>query len=77
MPIFDSTPKKSRCKRDSNPGSSALEADALPPGQRGEGNALGLSEIGDGAEYGEMADTRVRRCVKVGGGGLGREEEDG
>ena len=33
-PIFlshwnDSTPKKSRCKRDSNPGPSALEADAL------------------------------------------------
>ena len=26
---YDSTPKKSRCKRDSNPGSSALEADAL------------------------------------------------
>ena len=32
---YDSTPKKSRCKRDSNPGSSALEADALPLGQRG------------------------------------------
>ena len=34
VPIFssdryDSTPKKSRRKRDSNPGSSALEADAL------------------------------------------------
>ena len=26
---YDSTPKKSRHKRDSNPGSSALEADAL------------------------------------------------
>ena len=26
---YDSTPKKSRLKRDSNPGSSALEADAL------------------------------------------------
>ena len=32
---YDSTPKKSRRKRDSNPGSSALEADALPLGQRG------------------------------------------
>ena len=32
---YDSTPEKSRHKRDSNPGSSALEADALPPGQRG------------------------------------------
>ena len=32
---YDSTPKKSRRKRDSNPGSSALEADALPRGQRG------------------------------------------
>ena len=31
----DSTPKKSRRKRDSNPGSSALDADALPLGQRG------------------------------------------
>ena len=37
---YDSTPKKSRRKRDSNPGSSALEADALPLGQRG-----GLSAI--------------------------------
>ena len=27
--LYDSTPKKSRRKRDSNPGSSALEADAL------------------------------------------------
>ena len=26
---YDSTPKKSRCKRDSNPGPSVLEADAL------------------------------------------------
>ena len=26
---YDSTPEKSRCKRDSNPGSSALKADAL------------------------------------------------
>ena len=32
---YDSTPKKSRRKRDSNPGSSPLEADALPLGQRG------------------------------------------
>ena len=32
---YDSTPKKSRRKRDSNPGPSALEADALPLGQRG------------------------------------------
>ena len=32
---YDSTPKKSRRKRDSNPGSFALEADALPLGQRG------------------------------------------
>ena len=32
---YDSTPKKSRSKRDSNPGSCALEADALPLGQRG------------------------------------------
>ena len=32
---YDSTPKKSRRKRDSNPESSALEADALPIGQRG------------------------------------------
>ena len=32
---YDSTPKKSRRKRDSNPGSSALQADALPLGQRG------------------------------------------
>ena len=32
---YDSTPKKSRRKRDSNPGSSAFEADALPLGQRG------------------------------------------
>ena len=32
---YDSTPKKSRCKRDSNPGSSALEVDTLPLGQRG------------------------------------------
>ena len=32
---YDSTPKKSRRKRDSNPGSSALEADAFPLGQRG------------------------------------------
>ena len=32
---YDSTPKKSRRKRDSNPGSSALEANALPLGQRG------------------------------------------
>ena len=39
VPIFeslvDSTPKKSRRKRDWNPGSSALKADALPLGQRG------------------------------------------
>ena len=43
---YDSTPKKSRCKRDSNPGSSALEADALPLGQRG-GSERGiiLSEV--------------------------------
>ena len=34
----DSTPKKSRRKRDSNPGSSAVEADALPLGQRGGGD---------------------------------------
>ena len=33
--FYDSTPKKSRHKRDSNPGSFALEADALPLGQRG------------------------------------------
>ena len=32
---YDSTPKKSRRKRNSNPESSALEADALPLGQRG------------------------------------------
>ena len=32
---YDSTPKKSRRKRDSNRGSSSLEADALPLGQRG------------------------------------------
>ena len=32
---YDSTPKKSRRKRDSNPGSSALEADVLLLGQRG------------------------------------------
>ena len=32
---YDSTPKKSRRKRDLNPGSSTLEADALPLGQRG------------------------------------------
>ena len=32
---YDSTPKKSRRKRDSNSGSSAFEADALPLGQRG------------------------------------------
>ena len=32
---YDSTPKKSRRKRDSNPGSSALQANALPLGQRG------------------------------------------
>ena len=32
---YDSTPIKSRRKRDSNPGSSALETDALPQGQRG------------------------------------------
>ena len=32
---YDSTPKKSRRKRDSNPGSSVLEADTLPLGQRG------------------------------------------
>ena len=29
---YDSTPKKSQCKRDSNPGSSALEADTLTTG---------------------------------------------
>ena len=32
---YDSTPKKSRRKRDSNSGSSALEVDAFPLGQRG------------------------------------------
>ena len=32
---YDSTPKKSRRKRDSNPGASALEADALTLGQWG------------------------------------------
>ena len=35
---YDSTPKKSRHKRNSNPRSSALEADALPLGQRGGGS---------------------------------------
>ena len=36
---YDSTPKKSRRKRDSNPGSSALEADALTtrPTRRSQG----------------------------------------
>ena len=47
---YDSTPKKSRRKRDSNPGSSALEADALPLGQRGgketcEYTALGIAGV--------------------------------
>ena len=37
---YDSTPKKSRCKRDSNPGPSALDTDALPLGQR-EGQGRG------------------------------------
>ena len=32
---YDSTLKKSKCKRDLNPGSSALKAVALPLGQRG------------------------------------------
>ena len=32
---YDSTPEKSRRKRDSNPGPSTLDADALPLGQRG------------------------------------------
>ena len=32
---YDSTPKKSRRKRDSNPGPPALEADALELGERG------------------------------------------
>ena len=43
---YDSTPKKSRRRRDSNPGSSALEADALPLGQRGNDHRLSLFGIG-------------------------------
>ena len=42
---YDSTPKKSRHKRDSNPGSSALEADALPLGQRGGANLSGVTPL--------------------------------
>ena len=48
---YDSTPKKSRRKRDSNPGSSALEADALPLGQRGGafcGKGCGVNGVGLG-----------------------------
>ena len=41
---YDSTPKKSRRKRDSNPGSSTLEADTLPLGQRGGSVARGEGE---------------------------------
>ena len=42
---YDSTPKKSRRKRDSNPGPSALEADVLPLGQRGG------TLVGEALEY--------------------------
>ena len=42
---YDSTPKKSRRKRDSNPGSSALEADALPLGQRGGRRGVALASV--------------------------------
>ena len=43
---YDSTPKKSRRKRDSNPGSSALEADALPLGQ---GGGVSINRPGKGS----------------------------
>ena len=42
---YDSTPKKSRRKRDSNPGSSALEADAFPLGQRGGLTVYGALQV--------------------------------
>ena len=44
---YDSTPKKSRRKRDSNPGSSALESDALttrPTRQWGEEEEMPASQ---------------------------------
>ena len=48
---YDSTPKKSRRKRDSNPGSFALEADALPLGQQG-GKEREREREGGGRERG-------------------------
>ena len=53
---YDSTPTKSRRKRDSNPGSSALEADALPLGQRG-----GRRERGEGPGT-HGAETPRQKC---------------
>ena len=55
---YDSTPRKSRRKRDSNPGSSALEADALPLGQRGD---YDLSPKRTGA-FGENHNTSASKA---------------
>ena len=50
---YDSTPKKSRRKRDSNPGCSALAADALPLGQRG-GQSGGKASAARAADLGSI-----------------------
>ena len=69
---YDSTPKKSRRKRDSNPGSSALEADALPARRSRDG-----VESGRGERERERDREREREAGEEGGvgGGDGRERE--
>ena len=59
---YDSTPKKSRPKRDSNPGFSALESDAL--------TTRPTRRSGSGCGYGGRGDDR-------GGGGGGGGGGDG
>ena len=58
---YDSTPKKSRRKRDSNPGSSALDAVALPLGQRGGRDRE--RERGEGGRAGGRERERERGRV--------------
>ena len=49
---YDSTPKKSRRKRDSNPGSSALEADAFTtrPTRRSNSEGRGVDMNDEGLQ---------------------------